>query len=158
MFATVAASAGWLVTGAGLALAAAVVVPTQHHAGAALAAAAVAAFGAWLLVALVGHAHKVVPFIVWSVLRGRGVAKLASGRPLAFGDLYDHRVAALSYGLLTGGLVALCVGLAGSEQPATALGGALLVAGGFAVAANSAVISARLAWRPDRQDQRARSA
>jgi hypothetical protein len=55
-------------------LAAALVMPDHYHAGMALVAGAIAALGGWLLEALVGHAHKVVPFIMWSVLGGRGVA------------------------------------------------------------------------------------
>ena len=70
----VTTAAGFLIAGAGLALAAAVVMPRDHHAGMALAAAAVTASAGWLLAALTGHAHKVVPFILWSVLRGRGIA------------------------------------------------------------------------------------
>ena len=67
----VTTSALWLLVGAGLALAAALFMSGRHHAGVALTAAAVAAFCGWLLEALVGHAHKVVPFIVWSALRGQ---------------------------------------------------------------------------------------
>lgn len=141
-------SAVFLVTGAGLALAAAVVMPADHHAGSALAAAAVGAFGGWLLQALVGHAHKVVPFILWSALRTRGVAAHPSGRPLLFADLYDHRVAGLSYGLLSVGLTALCVGLAASEPLATAVGGGLLAVVGLAVGLNLSVSPARMARAP----------
>ncbi len=57
----VATAAGFLAAGAGLAMAATLVMPRDHHAGMALAAAAVAAFAGWLLDALAGHAHKVVP-------------------------------------------------------------------------------------------------
>ena len=45
----VATSAGFLIAGAGLALAATLVMPRDHHAGMALAAAAVTAFAGWLL-------------------------------------------------------------------------------------------------------------
>ena len=83
-------------------------MPRDHHAGMALAAAAVTAFAGWLLEALTGHAHKVVPFILWSVLRGRGIAAGPSGRPLGFGDLYDHRIAAGTYALVTAGIAAVC--------------------------------------------------
>lgn len=106
----VATAAGLLVAGAGLALAAALVMPRDHHAGMALAAAAVTAFAGWLLEALAGHAHKVVPFIVSSVLRGRGIATSPSGSPLGFADLYDHRLAAATYALVTGGVAAVAAG------------------------------------------------
>jgi hypothetical protein len=99
----VVTAAGFLIAGAGLSLAAAIVMPRDHDAGMALAAAAVTAFGGWLLEAVAGHAHKVVPFIVWSALRGRGITTGPSGRPLGFGDLYAHRVAAATYALVTAG-------------------------------------------------------
>src|SRR5579875_2359627 len=110
---------------AGLALAAALVIGRHHHAGMALAAGAVAAAAAWLLEAVAGHAHKIVPFIVWSVLRARGV-RTVSGRPLGFADLYGHRAAAATYLLLTAGLAAACAGLAASWPAATAAAGGLL--------------------------------
>ncbi len=140
-------AAAWVPVGAGLAVAAALVVPRHHHVGVALSAAALSAFGAWLLEALVGHAHKVVPFIVWSALRARGVATGPSGAPLLFADLYDHRWAAASYGTLTCGVAALCTGLAVSAPPLVAIGGALLVATGLVVAANLSAVPVRLLGR-----------
>ena len=137
-------SAGWLVAGAGLALAAALTVPADHRAGTALAAGAMAAFGGWLLEALVGHAHKVVPFVVWSALRSRGIERGPGGRPLVFGDLYDHPTAAATYGLVTVGIAALGTGLAGSFPVATAIGGALLAATGLVAAANLSIVPLRM--------------
>ena len=140
----VATAAGFLIAGAGLALAAALVMPGDHHAGMALAAAAVAAFAGWLLEALAGHVHKVVPFIVWSVLRGRGVAAGLSGRPLGFGDLYGHRAAAASYALVTAGMTAVCAGFAATRPAVLAVGGGMLAAAGLALAANLSVTPALL--------------
>ncbi|HEX9033150.1 MAG TPA: hypothetical protein VF834_15030, partial [Streptosporangiaceae bacterium] len=121
----VATSALWLLAGSGMALTAALVIGHHHHAGVALTAAAVTAFAGWLLEALVGHAHKVVPFILWSALRARGV-RTVKGRPLGFADLYDHRLAATVYGVLTAGIAAVCTGFAGSLPAAIAVGGAAL--------------------------------
>jgi nitrite reductase (NO-forming) len=143
----VGTSALWLPAGAGLALAAALLMAHHHHAGMALAAAAVTAFAGWLLEALVGHAHKVVPFIVWSVLRARGISTV-SGRPLGFADLYDHRLAAVVYGLVTVGIAALCIGFGASLPAAIAAGGVLLIASGVAVAVNLSLIPARMLWGP----------
>ena len=139
-----ATSAVWLVVGVGLALAAQLTIGRHHHAGAALVAAAVAAFSGWLLVALVGHAHKVVPFILWSALRGRGVEKKPDGTPLMFADLYDHRWAATVYGLVTAGIAAVCLGFAGSIPIAIAIGGALFVVAGLCLAANLSIVPTRL--------------
>ncbi|HEU5419352.1 MAG TPA: multicopper oxidase domain-containing protein [Streptosporangiaceae bacterium] len=146
----VATAAGFLIAGAGLALAAALVMPGDHHAGMALAAAAVAAFAGWLLEALAGHVHKVVPFILWSVLRGRGLAAGPSGRPLGFGDLYDHRIAAGSYALVTAGITAVCAGFAATWPAALAAGGGLLAAAGLAMAANLSIPPALLTRKAPR--------
>ncbi|MDA8073373.1 MAG: hypothetical protein M0Z40_15145 [Actinomycetota bacterium] len=132
-------SAAWLPVGAGLALAGALVLPHRYGLGVALVAAAMAAFGGWLLEALVGHAHKVVPFIVWSALRSRGVATGPSGKPLMFADLYDHRWAAVTYATTTAGVAALCVGLGASLPAATAVAGLLLVVTGIVAAANLSI-------------------
>lgn len=140
----VVTSAGWVVVGAGLALAAAVALPADHRAGVALAAGAMAAFGGWLLQAVVGHAHKVVPFIAWSALRARGVKEGPRGGPLLFGDLYDHTWATATYGLVTGGIGALCAGLAASSPTATAVGGGLLALTGLVTAANLSVGPTRM--------------
>jgi hypothetical protein len=147
-------SAGWLPVGAGLALAAALVLPSSHHAGTALVAAAVAAFAGWLLEALVGHAYKVVPFIGWSALRARGIDKAGGGRPLLFADLYDHIWAAVSYALVTSGVAALCVGLGASLEAATALAGGLFISTGLVVALNLAASPARLIANGRRQQER----
>lgn len=145
----VATSAGWLLVGASLSLGGVLVLPADHHAGVALLAGALAAFAGWLLEALVGHVHKVVPFIVWSALRGRGIATGSSGRPLMFADLYDHVWAAVSFGLVTAGIAGLCVGLGATLPAATAAGGSLLALTGIVVVANLSVVPARmLAVRP----------
>ena len=140
----VVTSAFWLAVGAALALAAGLTVGRHHHVGVALVAAAVAAFSGWLLIALVGHAHKVVPFILWSALRGRGVAKKADGTPLMFADLYDHRWAAIVYGLVTAGVAAVCLGFAASLAIAIAIGGGLFIATGLCIAANLSARPIRL--------------
>jgi nitrite reductase (NO-forming) len=98
----------------------------------------------WLLEALAGHAHKVVPFILWSVLRGRGVATGPSGRPLGFGDLYDHRAAVGSYALITAGIAAAGTGLAATAPAALAAGGGMLAAAGLVMAANLSITPAAL--------------
>lgn len=135
----VTTSALWLLAGAGIAVAAVLVDVHDPPEGTALTAAAVCAFGAWLLETLVGHVHKVVPFIGWSALRARGIHKSAAGKPLLFADLYNHTWAVVAYGLVTAGLASLCLGL-GAELPlATQLGGGLLAATGLVVAANLAV-------------------
>lgn len=144
----VVTAAAWLVAGAGLALAAVLVLPHDYHEGVALAAAALTAFAGWLLEALVGHAHKVVPFIMWSVLRARGISTGPAGKPLGFADLYGHRLAAATYGLVTAGPAAVCTGFGASQPAVIAVGGGLLAAAGVAAGANLSVTPARMLRRP----------
>ncbi len=140
----VVTAAAWIIVGVGLAGGSALVIGSHHHSGMALAAASVAAFGAWLFTALVGHAHKVVPFIAWSALRARGVSTEPNGRPLLFSHLYWQSWARITYWTTTAGLVALCQGLAASERIVISMGGAFLMVSGLIVAANLAVIPVRL--------------
>ena len=132
----VATAAAWLAAAAGLALAGTLLVPRHYDLGGALVSAAMVASGGWLLEALVGHAHKVVPFIVWSLLRSEGARNGPSGKPLMFADLYHHGWAGATYGVVTTGIAALCAGLGASWTPAIAAGGALLVVTGVLAAAN----------------------
>ncbi len=140
----VTTAAAWLVAGVGLALAGAVVLPHHDRQGTALVTAAMVAFGGWLLEALVGHAHKVVPFVVWSLLRSRGARSGPSGKPLMFADLYHHGWAAATYATVTAGTGALCAGLDASWAPAIVAGGVLLAATGVMVAANLSARPLRL--------------
>jgi hypothetical protein len=132
----VATAAAWLVVAAGLALAGALLLPHHYRLGVALVSAAMVASGGWLLEALVGHAHKVVPFVVWSLLRSAGARSGPSGKPLMFADLYHHGWAGATYGTVTTGIAALCAGLGALWTPAIAAGGALLAATGVLAAAN----------------------
>lgn len=137
-------SAMWLPAGAGLALGAALVIGNDHHAGMALSAGSIAAFGGWLLETLVGHVHKVVPFVGWAALRSRGIDKNDAGKQLLFGDLYSRGWAVLTYGAVTAGIAALCVGLATSTPVITETGGACFVVTGLIVAANLSVVPVRM--------------
>jgi hypothetical protein len=140
----VVTSAVWLVVGASIALAGALLMPRAHHLGVALVSAAIAAFGGWLLEAVVGHAHKVVPFIGWAALRARGVDKGPSGKPLMFADLYHHGWAVATYVFVTVGIAALCAGLGMSSQVSIGAGGVLLIGTGLTAAANLSLAPLRL--------------
>ncbi|MHB8430797.1 MAG: hypothetical protein ACYDDZ_09755 [Acidimicrobiales bacterium] len=141
-------SAVWLLVGAALAIAAELTIGRHHHVGVALLAAAVTAFAGWLLMALVGHVHKIVPFILWSALRGRGISKKADGTSLMFADLYGHRWAGISYGLVTAGITATCLGFAASISIAIAIGGGLFAATGLCAAVNLSLTPIRLLSAP----------
>ena len=107
-------------------------------------AAALVAFGGWLLSALVGHAHKVVPFIVWSVARSRGIDKSPAGRPLIVRRPLRPPVGG---GHLRAGdsrVAALCAGFAVSLSGVIAAGGGLLAATGLVTVVNLSVGPNRL--------------
>jgi hypothetical protein len=129
-------SAAWLLAGAGLALAAGLLEQEGGGVSASLVAAAVAAFGGWILEAIVGHAHKVVPFIAWSALRARGIEKNRSGGPLMFADLFDRRLAVGAYLVLNAALALLCAGFALSVAAVLAAAGGLLAITGAIAALN----------------------
>ncbi len=136
-----------MVWGVVAAIAAALEIGRDHHLGVALAAAAVAAAGGWLLLALLGHLHKVVPFVLWQRFRARGFGKNPQGRQLVFGDLYDHRVARASYLLAAAGVAAVSIGFAVSAPGLLEAGGALLSGTGLVTAGNLSVVPLTLSKR-----------
>lgn len=116
-----------------------------------LVAAEVAALIAWLALAVIGHAHKIVPFIAYTVLRGRGSRTGADGRPLLFGDLYDHGVADATLLTGTAGFLAAVGGILLGWAPMVAIGGGLVAATGVLATANLAIGP----WRAGRRAQAA---
>lgn len=133
----VAVSALSLVVGTGLAFAAAF-APLSSQTRAQVTAAEIAALAGWIGLALVGHAHKVVPFITWGILRRRGVRTATDGRPLLFSHLYDRRVAVATFVAATVGVAATVSGLAGGNAGLVTLGGSSLAAAGALVVTNLA--------------------
>ena len=108
-----------------------------------LVAGEVAALVAWLGLAVVGHAHKIVPFIAYTALRARGVTTGPSGRPLLFADLLDHRLARLTLAAGGGGFAAATVGILAASP-------AVLAAGGVSLSHTRALATANLAAGPHR--------
>src|SRR3546814_18218413 len=85
------------------------------------------ALAAWLGLALLGHAHKVVPFIVWTKLRiDRRMP--TGGKPLLFGALFRNRAAPVTLGLAAGGFAFAPSGVPSAPPAPFGLGPA--VAGG----------------------------
>lgn len=123
-------SAAILVVAAGLGAAAAW-APVGQLARAHLVAGEVAALAGWVALALVGHAHKVVPFITWGILRRQGVRSGPSGRPLVFSDLYDLQVARATYVSALAGVGGSVAGLAGGVEALVLLGGVALALTGL---------------------------
>src|SRR5581483_3596755 len=94
----------------------------------------VLALAGWLALAVIGHAHKIVPFIAWTRLREKGFKTNRDGAPLLFAHLYDRRVARATYLAAVAGLGVALAGLASATAAALRAGGILLaIAGGLAV-------------------------
>jgi hypothetical protein len=111
---------------------AAIEAPTRVN----LVAAEVAALLAWLGMAVIGHAHKIVPFIAYATLRARGIQGHRSGRPLLFTDLYRPGPAVAALYLGGSGFAALIGGILTSSSPAIVIAGALLTSCAITVTAN----------------------
>ena len=133
-----------LIAGMGLALASALVINGNHHLGVMLAAASITAVGGWILEAFVGHIHKVIPFVLWSMFRSKGIEKNLTGKQLMFGDLYNHAVAASVYGLITAGVASVCYGFASSGPRYLVVGGCLLSVSGAMLLVNMSAKSIQL--------------
>jgi hypothetical protein len=116
------ASASFLVAALVLAaVAGAADVPTDARTR--LVAAEVAALIAWVGLAVIGHAHKIVPFIGYTALRARGVRTGPGGAPLVFADLFDRTVAHVSLVLGATGFAAVVAGVLASSPSVVAVGG-----------------------------------
>ena len=131
----VLASAGFLVVAAVLA-ALAGLAPVSPEWRLRLVAAEIAALAAWLGLAVVGHAHKIIPFMAYSGLRARGVHHGPTGRPLMFTDLYSQQAARATFATATAGFTALTAGLLAASAVAVGAGGLLLAVTGVTAAVN----------------------
>jgi hypothetical protein len=140
------ASAVFLVVGVGFGLVAAV-AEVESSTRATLVAAEVAALIAWLALAVIGHSHKIVPFIVYTRLRSKGIRHNRSGGPLLFGDLYRRGLARAVLAATGLGFTSVLVGILTASAEIAAVGGAAIGLAGIAAAGNLA-IGPRLAVSP----------
>jgi hypothetical protein len=140
-------SAGFLVLGVSLGIAAALAA-VDPGVRARLVAAEVAALAAWLGLAVVGHAHKIVPFIAYTALRARGTTRGPAGQPLRFGDLYHHGAARLTLVLAAAGFLAVVTGILAAAPGTVAAGGVTLALAGVLVTGNLATGPRRATGSP----------
>ncbi|HEY8523709.1 MAG TPA: hypothetical protein VIL48_02015 [Acidimicrobiales bacterium] len=115
-----------------------------------LVAAEIAALVAWLGLAVIGHAHKIVPFIAYTALLARGATTGPYGQPLLFADLFDHRIARLTLVAAAGGFAATTGGLLATSAEVVAVGGVLVAVAGALVTANLGTGPRRAARRSRR--------
>lgn len=103
-----------------------------------LVTAEVVALVAWIALAVVGHVHKIVPFIGYTTLRGRGITTGPAGRPLLFADLWSVRLGRVSLVAMTAGMSAVLIGVLAGAAPAIAVGGAAVALAGVLTTLNLA--------------------
>ncbi len=119
-----------------------------------LTAAEVVALILWLALAVLGHSHKIVPFISWNRLRDRGIRTGRDGKPLLFAHLVDKRASQVTFGLALLGAAAALGGVLGSTTVIVRGAGALLALAGLVAIAN--LVSGPLLmirWHDRRPDQ-----
>ncbi|RIK09933.1 MAG: hypothetical protein DCC49_04925 [Acidobacteria bacterium] len=104
-----------------------------------VASTSVAAAAMWVALAVIGHSHKIVPFITWTTLRKRGISKKPDGKPVLFGDLFSSALARASFGISLAAGVSLIVGILGGMPVLIATGGVLLAACGVLTTSNLAL-------------------
>lgn len=90
----------------------------------------------WLALAVIGHLHKIVPFITWSRMRKAGHTKAPNGRPLLFAHLVYAPAARAGYGLATFGALSGIVGMVGGHVVAVQVSGVALALTGLVVMVN----------------------
>jgi hypothetical protein len=112
-----------------------------------LVEAEIAALAAWLGLAVIGHAHKIVPFMAYNALRARGVHRGPGRRPLMFSDLYDAHAARATFAAAVAGFTGLTVGLPTASATASA---AAVGAGGLFLAATGVTAAFNLGGGPRR--------
>lgn len=101
-----------------------------------LAAAEVLSLVLWLALAVIGHAHKIVPFISWNRLRDRGITTGRDGRPLLFAHLVNRPTASITLGLALLGASAGVLGLVSSTVPLVRIAGVALALSGLTAVLN----------------------
>lgn len=103
-----------------------------------VASASVAAVVMWVALAVIGHSHKIVPFVTWTTMRKRGISKKPDGKPVLFGDLFSRPLARTSFGISLAAGVSLVSGILGAKPVLITLGGLLLAACGVVTTSNLA--------------------
>ncbi len=128
-------STAFLVVAIALGVAAAL-APVDYGTRSRLVSAEVASLAAWLGLAVIGHVHKIVPFIGYSALRARGVTHAPSGKPLMFADLFQPEVARATLVASGAGFALAVIGILVGSSTVIALGGVGIATAGVLVTAN----------------------
>ena len=90
----------------------------------------------WVTLAIVGHLHKIVPFISWSRLRAGGHTRSPEGKPLMFAHLYHGPTARVTCVAALLAAVSGVIGVAGGHVVLVRISGVALAITGIATTAN----------------------
>jgi len=90
----------------------------------------------WLGLAVIGHLHKIVPFISWSRMRAAGHTKAPNGRPLLFAHLVHAPAARAAYATAVVAAASGAAGMAGGHVLAIEICGVALAITGLIVIVN----------------------
>ena len=90
----------------------------------------------WLILAIVGHLHKIVPFISWSRLRAGGHTRSPEGKPLMFAHLYHAPTARATCVAALVAATSAVVGIAGGHIVLVRIAGIALAFAGVATTVN----------------------
>lgn len=93
----------------------------------------------WLGLAVIGHSHKIVPFIGYTIFRSRGVSRRADGRPLVFTDLYRRGPAWFTLVSSVAGFALLIIGILAESVAWVAVAGVIVAATAVLVTLNLAL-------------------
>ncbi len=146
LHAFVLTSAACLLVAAGAA--ASQLAPLSYTWHSRLAVVETAALISWLGLAVIGHAHKIVPFIAWSTLRARGITTGPDGSPLLFAHLFHHPTARATFGAATAGVLALLAGGLTGTGALVRIAGVLIGTAGVLAVANLGLGPLRLLVQP----------
>ena len=90
----------------------------------------------WLALAVIGHLHKIVPFISWSRMRAAGHTKAPNGRPLLFAHLVNASAARATWACSAVAAFSGVIAMAGSHVVAARISGVALALTGLLVLGN----------------------
>jgi hypothetical protein len=110
-----------------------------------LTAAEVAALFGWLTLAIVGYAHRIVPFLHWRAQRERGGPRQPPGAPLLAARLYSRSIAYTAAGVCAIAVVTLVVGVAAGSVTALRVAGWCFAAVAVAIAVDFTVTPRQVA-------------
>lgn len=137
----------WLIVGIGFALYSSLEMQTDYRFAIMLASASITSFAGWILGAFVGHAHKVIPFTLWSMFRKRGITENLAGHQLMFTDLYNHSLALATFVLVNLAIAATCIALVIASKVVMTGAGAAFALIGVILAVNFATKPISIARR-----------